>query len=84
MYIYSELLHKKFDTIKEAKEAEAAYKAEQEAEIARNQAAAAEKEARKKEVDEAFGVAYDLLKGFIADYGEYYSYSSYPFVWPFF
>lgn len=67
MKYYSEVLGKIFDTTDEL----IAEEAKQEAEEAKKKAAIEDKKARKKEVDEAYDHARNLIMKYTNDYGVY-------------
>lgn len=79
MYIYSEKLNKKFDTVDACLEAEKAYDAKVAEEKAKKEALTAERTKRAKEVEEAYKKANeakkvynDLLNKFCKDYGSFH------------
>lgn len=89
MKYFSEVLDRVFDTPAALDEAEAKHEAKlaedrqkREAELARKNRLAAEKDSRKAEVDAAWDAAYKLQDKYVEDYGEYFFYKANIF-WPF-
>lgn len=80
MKYYSEQLNKLFDTSEELVAAEDKVNAAKRAEEEKKAQLKAQREARAKEVEDAFKVAhddtkkaYELLKAFVKDYGAYHT-----------
>lgn len=71
MYIWSEKLNRKFDTVKECEKAEREAEIKEQEEKAKREQLAEQKKARMKEIQDQFNKYADLFDKFCADYHEF-------------